>query len=364
MARASQTQTDQSVAGVKVAAFLIILIAVAIVVWNALADRYAPSSSRSTFSAQVIQIAPRVSGRAVDVLVQDNQLVQPGDPLFQIDAEPYELAVKTARARLQETVQGINASTSQIEAAQAQVAQARVNVEKAEADADRMTRLVDRGVMAQVKGDDAQRALDAAKAALEAAESQAEAARRQLGDVDNSPQIDAAQIALENAEYDLASTTVTAPSFGAISNLHFAVGQFVSAGTPVVTFIDGEDIWISAEFRENQLGNIKPGAPVSVTFDAVPGQIFEARVGSIGWGISAGPRQANGLPVSAAPTEWFEPARRIPVRIDIDGLPLAQEYPVRLGGKVDVLVQTQGSGWVVSVASALQRLRSKLSYLY
>lgn len=220
-----------------------------------------------------------------------------------------------------------------------------MNVEKAEADAERIARLVQRGAAARVKGDDALRAMDGAKAALEAAISQAEAARRQLGDVENSPQIDSAQLALENAEYDLASTIVTAPSFGAVSNLHFAVGQFVGAGAPVVTFIDAEDIWISAEFRENQLGNIKPGDPVSVTFDAIPGQIFEARVGSIGWGISAGPQQANGLPVSAAPTEWFEPARRIPVRIDIDGLALVRDYPVRLGGKVDVLVHTQENGW-------------------
>lgn len=294
MARKTRKQDEQSGAGVKIAAVLIVLLALGIVAWNSLTDRHAPSTSRSVFSAQVVQIAPRVSSRAVEVFVRDNQLVQPGDDLFQIDPEPYELAVRTARARLQETVQGINASTSQIETVQ--VARARVSVEK--------------------------------------------------------------------AEYDLASTVVTAPSFGAISNLHFAVGQFVGAGTPVITFIDGEDIWISAEFRENQLGNIQSGDPVSVVFDAVPGQVFDARVGSIGWGISAGPRQADGLPVNTAPTQGFEPARRIPVRIDIDGLPFVREYPVRLGGKVDVLVNTQGSGWVGGVASTLQRLRSKLSYLY
>lgn len=114
MARSNLDDTNQGGAGVKITGALIVLVALGIVVWNALADRYAPSTSRSTFSAQVIQIAPRVSGRAVEVMVQDNQLVQPGDPLFKVDPEPYELAVKRAKAQLQETVQGIDASTSQL----------------------------------------------------------------------------------------------------------------------------------------------------------------------------------------------------------------------------------------------------------
>lgn len=364
MTRSGNDAPAEGGGAVKLVAGLILLAAAAIIGWNALSDRYAPSTSRSVFTAQVIQIAPRVSGRAVEVLVRDNQLVDAGDPLFRIDDKPYALAVRTARARLRETAQGVDASTSQIEAAQAQVAQARVNVEKAEADAERLARLVARGVMARVKGDDAQRALDAARAALDAAIAQAEAARRKLGDAEDNPQIDAARLALENAEYDLASTTVTAPSFGAISNMHFAVGQFVGAGAPVLTFIDSEDIWISAEFRENQLGHIKAGDKVTVVFDAVPGAVFDARVGSIGWGVYAGPRQSGGLPVNAAPTEWFEPARRIPVRIDLDGLALARTYPIRLGAKADVLVHTEDSGWIGVVAGWVQAARGKLSYLY
>lgn len=359
--------TDEDVGparGVKLAATVIVAFAIGLVAWNALADRFAPSTNRGVFTAQIVQIAPRVSGRAIEVIVRDNEVVQAGDPLFRVDAEPYELAVRTARARLRETLQVIDASASQLEAAQAQVARARVNVEKARADAERARRLVERGVIAKVRGEDTERDLEAAQAELNARLLQAEAARQQLGDTEQNPQIDAARLALEQAEYDLASTTVFAPAFGAISNLDLAIGQFVGTGVPVITFIDGEDIWISAEFRENQLGNIAPGDPVTVSFDAVPGRIFEARVGSIGWGIYAGPNEAEGLPVNAARTEWFEPARRIPVRIDLNALPLTLEYPIRIGGKVDVLVHTGDGGVISWVASGLQVVRSQLSYLY
>ncbi|CUH84894.1 HlyD family secretion protein [Thalassovita mediterranea] len=349
---------------VKITSGVLVLAAVGIVGWNTLADRYAPSTSRSTVTAQVIQIAPRVPGRTDQVFVRDNQLVQQGDALFHIDDETYRLAAQSARVQLQNALQGVEASTSRIAAAQAQVAQARVNLEKTEADTKRAMRLVERGVVSEVRGQDAERALTAARATLEAAVSQAEAAQQQLGDAANNPQVKAARLALEKAEYDLASTVVTAPSFGAISNLKLAPGQFVGAGTPVITFIDAEDIWITANLRENQLGNVTSGDRVTIAFDAIPGKVFEGTLDSIGWGINATPRQAGGLPVSTAPTEWFEPARRIPVRIDLAALPLVMDYPLRLGGKADVVIHTGENGIISGLASMFQRVRSTLSYLY
>ncbi|MBN8629857.1 MAG: HlyD family secretion protein [Rhodobacterales bacterium] len=344
---------------------MILALALLIIGWHAIADKFAPSTQRGTITAQVIQIAPRVSGRVTEVLVQDNQIVQAGTPLFRVDPRPYELAVASAREKLRDAALGVDASTAQIEAAQAQVAQARANVDRLRADAERLQRLADRGSVSRVQAEQAASQLKAAEAALDTAMAQAEAAQRQLGEVDSNPKLETARLALEQAEYDLISTTILAPAVGAVSNMKLAVGQFVSVGTPTLTFLDGEDIWITAELRENQLRMIKPGSSARLLFDAAPGHIFEGKVNSIGWGIAAGPNQSGGLPVNAAPTQWFEPARRMPVRIDFDALGIAADYPIRFGGQVDVVVIPESSpGVVTGIAGALQRLRSWISYLY
>lgn len=344
---------------------VIVALALVIVGWNAISDKFAPSTQRGTITAQVIQIAPRVSGRVTEVLVQDNRIVQAGTPLFRIDPRPYELAVASAREKLRDAAQGVDVSTAQIEAAQAQVAQARVNVDRLRADAERLQRLADRGTVPRVQADQALSQLKVAEAALETAVAQAQAAEKQLGQADRNPKLESAQLALEQAEYDLLSTTIVAPAFGAVSNMKLAVGQYIGIGTPALTFLDGEDIWITAELRENQLGRIEPGDRVSLLFDAAPGQLFEGRVNSIGWGIAAGPTQSGGLPVNAAATQWFEPARRMPVRIDFDAKGIGADYPVRLGSQVDVvIVPGDAPGVVSAIAAGLQHLRSWISFLY
>lgn len=361
---ADQERSPSGQNGAKRVAIVIIALALLVLGWSVVTDRVAPSTDRSVLSAQVLQIAPRVSGRAVELFVQDNQRVEAGEPLFRVDPKPYELAVRNAQAQLRLATQDVSASTAQIEAAQAGVAQARVNVEQAASDAERFAQLAERGSIPRVQAEDAAKRLAAARAALDAANSQAEVARRQLGDVENNAQLDAAQQALEQAEYDAASTLVVAPASGAISNLQFAVGEFVGTGAPALTFISAEDLWISADMRENQLGNIKPGDPAVIAFDAIPGRVFKGTVGSIGWGIYAGHNQADGLPVNSPPDQWFEPARRIPVRVYLDGGPLSGSYPVRVGGNADVLILTEKSGAVGALAQAFQRLRSYLSYLH
>ncbi|MDO5656869.1 MAG: HlyD family secretion protein [Paracoccus sp. (in: a-proteobacteria)] len=345
-------------------AAIIAAIALGLVAWSAISDRYAPSTSRATVSAQVIQIAPRVAGRVTEVLVTDNAIVEPGAALFHIDSRPYELAVSNAQARLREAGQGVSASTAQIEAAQAQVAQARVNVDRLRADADRLGRLAERGTVPRVQADQATSQLEAAEASLATTIAQAEAAQRQLGDAEHNPQLDSARLGLEQAEYDLASTTVMAPGRGVVTNLHLAVGQFVGTGSPALTYIDSQDVWITAELRENQLRGVKPGDRVEISFDAAPGRIFPGTVGSIGWGIAAGPSQAGGLPVNAAPSQWFEPARRMPVRVDFDMREVYQQSPVRVGGQADLVIYPEQSGLVGTIASGLLRLRSWLSYLH
>ena len=329
-------------------------------------DRIAPGSSRGTVTANVVQIAPRVSGRVTEILVQDNAVVKEGAPLFALDSRPFELAVDTARVRLEQAGQGAQASSAQLAAAQAQVAQARAAADQARDTATRSRQLQERGIVAKARAEADAQNLAQAEAAVAAAEASAESVRRQMGETEaDNTQVRAAELALEQAEYDLLSTTVRAPRFGVVTNLHLAPGQFIGAGNPALTFIDADAVWVTVDLRENQLINVKPGDPATLTFDALPGRIFRGQVESRAWGINPGRNEAGGLPVNTPVTQWFEPARKLPVRVVLDGGMEAWPREARMGGKVGVVIHTRGLGHPVSLAArGWQQVQAWLSVLY
>lgn len=344
----------------------VVVLLVVLVALYALSDRLAPSSSRGIVSAHVVQIAPRVSGQVTEVMVEDNAVVEAGNPLFSIDRRPFELAVQQAEAKLKTALQNVSASGASLVAAQAAVTQARIALDNARSEADRLLRLEERGVISTSKADDARARVADAEAKLESAQANLQSARAQLGpEGEDNPAILAAEAQLAQAQYDLASTTVKAPYFGVVTNVTLSEGQYIGAGNPALTFIDAEAAWVTVDFRENQLQNIDPGDAAHLLFDAVPGKIFEGRVQSIAWGINPGRNMQGGLVVSQPSDRWFEPARRIPVRIELAGG--MEDWPrqARVGGKVDVVVLANGtSNPIAWIARGLQRLQSWASYLH
>ena len=150
-----------------------------------------------------------------------------------------------------------------------------------------------------------------------------------------------------------------------VTNVLLSDGQFVGAGNPAMTFIDAGAAWITVDLRENQLQNIQAGEPAHLLFDAVPGRIFEGRVQSIAWGINPGRNIQGGLVVNQPSNRWFEPARRIPVRVEL--LSGMEDWPrsARVGGKVHVVIFAGGTDNPVAwIAGGLQRLRAITSYLH
>lgn len=344
---------------------VIVLVIVLIAGWYAASDRYAPSTSKGVVSADVVQIAPRVSGRVTEIAVSDNEIVAIGALLFQLDERPFAIAVEKARAQLEQEAQSLDASSAQLTAAYASVAQARASFENVGSENARIRTLAARGLVSEASLDTSKTQLVTAKAVLDAAEAQALSAERSLGVVgDGNPQIKAAQLALEQAEYDLLSTKIIAPTRGVVTNLKLGPGQFVAAGQPALTFIEDERVWVTAEFRENQLAGIDPQDRVTMVFDAVPGQVFAGSVQSIGWGINLGRAEVGGLPVNAPSTQWFEPARRMPVRIELDGGTAGWPRKARVGGNVSVVVHSDGGGIISGIALGLQRPKSVLTALY
>ena len=241
-------------------ALTVLLLACLLFVIAVFMERRTPSSSQATVSAYVVGIAPEVTGRVIEVGVADNSGVKPGQMLFRIDPQQYQLAVAEAEARLARVGQTIGASTASVDAVQARLVEARAIRDNVQEQANRAMELVKRGVYAKAKYDEAKAAVDQANASVVAAEADLKQAQEELGPAGaDNPQLKEALAALERAQLDLLRTTVLAPAEGVVTNLQLSVGGVVGAGQSAMTFIDVGTVWITAAFKENSLENVAAG---------------------------------------------------------------------------------------------------------
>jgi multidrug resistance efflux pump len=337
-------------------------------VWYLLADRFTPYTQQARVQAFVVPIASEVSGRVTKVHVRNNQDVQAGAVLFEVDPEHYRIALDRARADLDATRRQIGASTAGIESAQASLRAAQANEVRARQDSTRLERLYreDRGTVSL-------RRLEVARANLAQAVSQVAAARAEVqrareqegGNEEDNAKLRSAASAVQKAELDLANTQVRARSAGLVTDLRTDVGQFAAAGNPVMTLIAIHDVWISAEMTENNLGHVEPGTPVAIVLDALPGRVFEGRVRSVGYGVNVGPATPPGsLPTVQNSRDWLRPAQRFPVAVEINPGELPTLRDVRVGGQAEVMAfPTQGNP-LNPLGRVYLRLMSWFSYAY
>jgi hypothetical protein len=214
-----------------------------------------------------------------------------------------------------------------------------------------------KGVYAKARQDQATKEIEVAEASVREAASEVERARQELGPQGNdNPQFREALAAVEQAKLDLVRTTVLAPSDGVITNLQLTDGEFVAVGQAALTFIDTSDAWINANFRENSLGNIKPGDPVELVLDTLPGRIFAAKVQSVGWGVSQGSIDPDtGLPKINEPMGLIRNPQRFTVKIE----PNREDYvpgSVRYGSQANVIVYATDNAIVNAIGAFWIRL--------
>ena len=334
--------------------------------WQVASDRWIPYTARGAVAGYIAQLTPRVAGQVIDVAVQDGVLVEAGQPLAQLDPTSFDLAVRQAEAGLARALQSNRASATGIVAAQAGVTAAQSQRENVQANTARTLQLVGRGFLSDVKADDARAAQRTADSQLQKAQAELERALITTGGRgDVNPEVRAAQLQLEQAQLNRRFATLTAPTRGVVTNLRMAIGQYVAPGTPAMTFIDARGAWITVDLRENQLGNVRNGDRVGIVFDAAPGQVFDGKVQSIAWGIDVGRASSGGLLQNLPEGQWFEPARRIPVHVELDGGLDNWPRAARIGGKASAVVYANGqSGALAWFAGAMLQVRSWMSYLY
>ncbi len=330
-------------------------------------DRVTPYTTQARVHAVVVPIAAEVSGTVTDVSVASNQGVSEGDLLFQVDKNRYQLAVETAEVNLQSARQATGASTASVDAARAQVASARAGMVRAEQDATRLRRIKeeDPGAISDRRIEQAEATLSVSQSQLAAAEASLEKARQDLGEAgDANSRILEAQTALAQAELDLSRTRVEAPDDGVVTDVRVDRGNFAQAGAPLMTFLATHDIWVQADFTENNLGNIKRGDQVEIVFDSLPGKVVEGTIRTTGFGVNVDSTPLGSLPTIENDRQWLRDAQRFSVQVDFR-LPEARDrLGMRVGAQASVIVYT-GDGWLFnSLAWIKMRVVSILTYAY
>ncbi|KPG92036.1 hemolysin D [Pseudomonas sp. RIT-PI-q] len=349
----------------------VLLLIVLSLAWYLLADRYTPYTQQARVGAFVIPVASEVAGRVVRVNVRNNQDVKAGDVLFEVAPQPYQIAVARARADLESTRRQIGASTAGIASAQANLRAAQANELKAKQDNQRLE-----GLYREDPGTISVRLLEVSRANREQAVSQVAQARAEVqrareqegGSEEDNALLRSAATALSKAELDLSNTQIRARSAGLITDLRTDAGQFAAAGSPVMTLIAIHDVWISADLTENNLGLVKLDTPVSIVLDSLPGEVFEGRVRSMGYGVSVGQPPAPGtLPSVQNSRDWLRPAQRFPVIIEFSEASmkvLRDSGAIRAGGQAEVMAFPSQGNPLNLLGRVFLGLMSWLSYVY
>ena len=345
----------------KLSALVIIVLFVVYLV----SDRLAPWTDQARIQAYVVPIAPQVAGRIIRINVENDQVVEPGQILFEIDPSDYELAVEKAESDFEIAGQELGASTATVTTAQSKLVEAEANLAYVIAQSNRVFELEKKKIMSVSEGDKARSAIIKAETQVKSAKSELEKAKQQLGiEGNDNPKIRSAIANLNKAQIDLSRTKVVAPSKGGITNLVINQGNFAGVGQPLMTFVDFENVWITANFRENSLAKMQPGAPVEMVLDVAPGRIVKGTVVSVGFAVDS---SATGDPGKLIKVDsqkgWLRASQRFPVLIhfndikDVKGL-------MRVGGQVDVQVYSTENFIINFIGKVWIRLLSYMSYLY
>jgi multidrug resistance efflux pump len=341
----------------------VLLVIAALVAYYILSDRHTPFTTDAYVQAYVIQVAPRVEGQVVHVYVQENQAVNKGDLLFEIDRRPFKHRVDLLVAKRVNTIQQVAQLSADLSAARAE--DARLVAEKAYARAvyGQERRIYKQEATTDRKYLDAIQKYKAAQAALNRSRALVRKAEQALAARIGAEHALVAEVEAQLAEarLNLGWTRIYAPANGFVTNVQLREGCYVHVGTPVLTCIDGEQWWVVANFRENSLENIRPGQRVGLTFNTYPGRIESGVVKSVGWGVNQGQGAPSGnLPAVPEPRNWIRLAQRFQVRITPR---LPPGYPLRVGATASVAVYTREDYWLNGVTEAWQEIEAALEYL-
>jgi multidrug resistance efflux pump len=324
-----------------------------------------PYSASARIYFAVTPIIPAVRGRVVEVPVQSNVPLKQGDVLFKLDPKPYEYIVAQKRASLADAEQNVKRLKAGLDEATAAVDRTTAQVELAQQTYDRQAELFERNVVAKATLDTASRNLEVAKQSLQANKAQQDSAQLAYSvNVDGvNTTVAKLRAELDDALYDLDQTTVRAASDGFVTQVSLRPGVYVVPAPfrPAMVFVnkgDGDQA-LAAAFQQNALQRVRAGDNAEVMFDAVPGQVFKAKVRIVLDAIAAGQFQASGtLQDLGAPAGGDRAVAVIDVLDDLSS------YQIPLGSAAGVAVYTHHWEHLSLLRKILLRMKSWQNYVF
>ncbi|EOA3782463.1 HlyD family secretion protein [Vibrio vulnificus] len=296
-----------------------------------------PSTEDAYVRAKILSVAPQVQGQVVTVEAKDFQAVNKGDLLLKIDARPYLLAVKQAKAAYQLAVQQHDVADKQVTEAVAGLDAARSNLTEAQLEYKRIDSLVARKLASAQDLDTAKNKLANAQASLEQARASVEKAIANRGEEGaEAAVVQKAAAQLAQAELNLSYTDITSPVDGIAGEINTHVGSVVSVGQTLFPVIIKDSYWVRANFKETDLTHIKPGMEAEVVIDMYPDRVWKATVEELS--------PASGTSFSLMPPEnatgnWVKIKQRFPVRLALN---VPKDAPqLRVGASTEVTVDLQ-----------------------
>ncbi|HXD45571.1 MAG TPA: HlyD family secretion protein [Pseudolabrys sp.] len=296
--------------------------------------------------AQKVLITPDISGKIVHVAVREGQHVNPGDELFTLDKQPFQIALDGAKAKLAAAKTDYVKAKTTLSSLITLAELAQKNAAIKQRDVERKQKLLFSQAGSQAD-------VDTAAAGMVTAELQAKFTQQQrdttlaqlLGDKDlpleQFPEYAQAKAALDNAERDLAHTVVRAPISGTATQVdNIQLGRFVAAGTPVFSVVDDEAPWVDANPKETDITWLRVGQKATLDVDSFPDHTFTGTVTSVSPGTGA---QFSILPPQNASGNWVKVVQRVPVRITFDKNEATRL--LRAGMSVTVSIDTHHSRW-------------------
>jgi membrane fusion protein (multidrug efflux system) len=345
-----------------IVASVVLLAGVGWLLYYVLYARWHQDTDDAYVQGNMVSITPQTQGTVVAINAEDGMRVEAGQVLVQLDPNDAQVAYEQAMANLAGTVRLVRGLYSSVEAAQADIAARQVAVAQARADVARRSGLVASGAVSSEELAHARAQLQAAEAALSASRGTLSRDRALVDatTIASQPQVQAAAAQLRQAYLNLQRAAIVSPVSGFVAQRSVQLGQRVQPGTPLMTVIPLEQVWVEANFKETQLRQMRLNQPVELTADVYGDDVvYTGKLVSLGLGTGSA---FSLLPAQNASGNWIKIVQRIPVRIELDPEQLAA-HPLRLGMSmaVDVTVHDQ-DGAVLPGATANKPLMSTKAY--
>ncbi|CAG2140944.1 Colistin resistance protein EmrA [Cupriavidus campinensis] len=298
-----------------------------------LVGRFIESTDDAYLQADSVTVAPKVSGYVAEVFVRDNQQVTAGQALVRLDNRQYQAAFDEAQATVASRQADVARAEADLAQQKARIAQAGAEVEGARANAryaasqvERYAPLVKSGAETEERTAELRNAqtragttLAANEAALRVEQSQVVTLQARLQQA--QAQLEVGQASARQARLDLDDTVVRATNAGRVADKGVRVGQFAQPGTRLLTVVPVQDLYLTANFKETQVGRMRPGQRVTLHVDALPGEDLHGVVDSLSPGTGS---QFALLPAQNATGNFTKIVQRVPVRIHVDVTPEAR----------------------------------------